>query len=256
MTIGLVGAGAIARAIVRGWGPSFVCMDRGSGRAERLADEFGGRAVTSASDLARRSDLVILAHAPSAMRDVAAQFRTSWPRVVVSILSRVPWQEVAEAYPRCSVVRAEPSTLVQVRRGAILVARPPDDRRDGSFDEVRAAFQRLGTVVVVDEDQMTAAGALSGVGPALWSLLVEAQVDAGIRHGLTPDQASELAVATLAGTGELLAAERADTLHVRRAVTTPGGATARGLAALESSGVRAAMAKAVDDTIGPREAGR
>lgn len=255
-TIGLVGAGSIARAIVRGWGSSFVCMDRGSGRAEHLAEEFGGRAAKSASDLARRSDVVILTHPPSAMREVAAQFRTSPPRVVVSILSRVPWADVAKAYPRSSVVRAEPSTLVQVRKGAILLALPPDDRRDAAFDEVHAAFQRLGTVVLVEESQMTAAGAISGVGPALWSLLVEAQIDAGIRHGLSAEQAGELAVATLAGSAELLSVEDHDTLHVRRAVTTPGGATARGLAALESSGVRAAMAKAVDDTIGPREPGR
>lgn len=255
-TIGLVGAGSIARAIARGWGPSFVCMDRESEHAERLAEELGGRAAASASDLARRSDLVILTHPPSAMSSVAAQFRATRPRVVVSILSRVPWADVAKAYPRSSVVRAEPSTLVQVRRGAILVALPPDERRDASFDEVRSAFQRLGTVVVVEESQMTAAGAISGVGPATWSLLVEAQIDAGIRHGLSAEQASELAVATLAGSAELLSTQRDDTLHVRRAVTTPGGATARGLAALESSGVRAAMAKAIDETIGPREPGR
>lgn len=254
--LGLVGAGAIARAIVRGWGPSFVCMDRGSERAESLAEEFGGRAVTSAEELARRSDVVILAHPPSALADVATQFRKQRPRVVVSILSRMSWADVTKAYPRSSVVRAEPSTLVQVRTGAILVAIPPDGQRDGAFEEVQALFRRIGTVVLVEESQMTAAGAISGVGPAMWSLLVEAQVDAAIRHGLSEAQANELAIATLAGSAKLLSADPHDTLHVRRAVTTPGGATARGLASLESSGVRAAMAKSVDETIGPRTPSR
>ena len=37
-----------------------------------------------------------------------------------------------------------------------------------------------------------------------------------------------------------------DTLAVRREVTSPGGATARGLAALERGGVRAAFLDAID----------
>ena len=40
-----------------------------------------------------------------------------------------------------------------------------------------------------------------------------------------------------------------DTLALRRAVTSPGGTTARGLAALERGGVRAALAQAMDDVV-------
>lgn len=250
-TLGLVGAGAMARALASGWGPSFVCMDAGSGRAARLADELGGRATTSVSELVKASDIVLLVHPPSALEAVAARFRTRAPRLVVSVLSRVAQAEVSEAYPRSSVVRVEPSTLVSVRNGAILVVEPPEGATRTAFEEARKIFDRLGTVVVVDEARMTAASAISGVGPALWSLLIEAQVDAGIRHGLTTEQASELVVATMAGSAELLAAERFDTLHVRRSVTTPGGATGRGLASLEASGVRTAMAKALEAIIGP-----
>ncbi len=44
----------------------------------------------------------------------------------------------------------------------------------------------------------------------------------------------------------LLAARDYDTLTVRREVTSPGGSTARGLAALERGGVRAAFQAAID----------
>jgi pyrroline-5-carboxylate reductase len=47
--------------------------------------------------------------------------------------------------------------------------------------------------------------------------------------------------ANLGGTAALLQARGMDTLAVRRAVTSPGGVTARGLAALEHGGVRAAF---------------
>jgi pyrroline-5-carboxylate reductase len=41
-----------------------------------------------------------------------------------------------------------------------------------------------------------------------------------------------------------------DTLRVRREVTSPGGSTARGLAALEQAGLRGAYADAVEAVVG------
>jgi pyrroline-5-carboxylate reductase len=49
----------------------------------------------------------------------------------------------------------------------------------------------------------------------------------------------------MGGTAELLRERGMDTLRVRREVTSPGGSTARGLAALERGGVRSAFADAV-----------
>jgi pyrroline-5-carboxylate reductase len=63
-------------------------------------------------------------------------------------------------------------------------------------------------------------------------------------------QASELVIGTMAGSAELLRAQGGDTLAVRRAVASPGGTTARGLAALERGGVRAAFHSAMDDVVG------
>ena len=114
---------------------------------------------------------------------------------------------------------------------------------------MRELFGRLGTVVDVPEPLMRIAGATGGVGPAYWALLVEAQVDAAIRRGMPPALASTLVTETMAGSAELLRAREHDTLALRRAVASPGGTTARGLAALERGGVRAALAQAMDDVV-------
>ena len=82
--------------------------------------------------------------------------------------------------------------------------------------------------------------------PAYVALLAEAQVDAGVRHGLPADVAAEMVVQTFAGTAELIRSRDFDTLAVRRAVTSPGGSTARGLAALERANVRGAFHDALD----------
>jgi pyrroline-5-carboxylate reductase len=104
-------------------------------------------------------------------------------------------------------------------------------------------------VVSVPESLMRVAGAVSGVGPAYWALLVEAQVDAAVRRGMPATLASTLVCETMAGAAELLRARDHDTLALRRAVASPGGTTARGLAALERGGVRAALSQAMDDVV-------
>jgi pyrroline-5-carboxylate reductase len=58
-----------------------------------------------------------------------------------------------------------------------------------------------------------------------------------------------LVTETMAGAAELLRARDHDTLALRRAVASPGGTTARGLAALERGGIRAAFADAIDDVV-------
>jgi pyrroline-5-carboxylate reductase len=75
-------------------------------------------------------------------------------------------------------------------------------------------------------------------------------VDAALRHGLPAPLAGRLVTETMAGTAELLSAAAYDTLAVRRQVTSPGGSTARGLAALERGGVRAAFDDAIDAVMG------
>jgi pyrroline-5-carboxylate reductase len=96
---------------------------------------------------------------------------------------------------------------------------------------------------------MGPATATAGVGPAYFALVVEAQVDAAVRRGLPASQAATLAVQTMAGAAALLEARGGDTLTVRREVTSPGGSTARGLAALERRGLRTAFQEALDAVI-------
>jgi pyrroline-5-carboxylate reductase len=154
---------------------------------------------------------------------------------------------VARAYPDTPVIRAEPNLPVEVRRGVISIAESdadPELRR-----AVRELFARVGTVVELPERLMTVAGGCAGVGPAYWALLIEAQVDAAVRRGIPAPQASELVAGTMRGTAELLHARGVDTLALRREVTSPGGTTSRGLAALERGGVRAAFHAALDAVV-------
>jgi pyrroline-5-carboxylate reductase len=250
MRVGLIGSGNMARAMARGWGDPVFCSDAGSGRAQALADELGGRAGSNA-EVAAEADVVILCHKPYQLRQVAEEIAAQ-VTVVVSVLGGVPSGELRTAYPGAQVFRLVPNTPVEVRRGISVYA--PYSGHDYVTDrdlerEVIALFERLGTVITLDESLLGVALGVSSVGPAYQALLLEAQVDAAVRHGIKPGLASQLVAETMAGTAELLKARDYDTLAVRREVTSPAGSTARGLDALERAGIRAAFSDALNGVL-------
>jgi pyrroline-5-carboxylate reductase len=246
MQIGLIGSGNMARAMARGWGRPVLCTDVLPDRADALAAETGGEALASNAELAQRADLVVLCHKPAQLAEVASEVAPH-AESVASILGGTKLADVRGAYPGASVHRFLPSTPVEVREGVVCHA-----AGDADDPAVLALFAELGTLVTIDEAQIDVAMGLMSNAPAYWALLVEAQVDAGVRRGIPADRAAEMVVGTMAGTASLLRAGGMDTLAARRAVTSPGGSTARGLDALERAGIRAAFSDAMDAVRGGR----
>jgi pyrroline-5-carboxylate reductase len=253
MQVGLIGAGNMARALARGWGEPVLCSDSGSGRAQALVQELGGEAFDSNLEVARRAELVVLCHKPSQLEAVAAEIAGE-AKAIASVVGGTRVERLQAAYPGTPVFQLMPNTPVAVRRGVVCYV--PSPGVDGALEaEVLALFERLGTVVKLPEPMLEVAAAVMSVGPAYQALLVEAQVDAAVRHGLAASLAAQLAVETMAGSAALLRARDYDTLSVRREVTSPAGTTARGLAALERAGVRSAFDDAIDAVRGWSAAG-
>lgn len=243
MRIGLIGAGNMAAALARGWGEPVVLFDPDEARAAELAAAVGGETVASNAEVAERADVVVLCHKPAQLERVAEETGGA-ADAVVSILGGTPVADVERAYPGAPVYRFMPNVAAEVRRGVFCYA-PGARAGDGPEGQVLELFGRLGTVIPVDEPLIEVATALMGCGPAFFALVVEALVDAGVRHGLPPADAGRMAAEAMAGTAELLSERDLDTAALRRRVTSPGGSTARGLAELERGGVRTAFADAV-----------
>lgn len=243
MVIGLIGAGNMASALARGFGEPVLVSDPATERAEALAAELGGDALASNSDVAARADLVVLAHKPAQLTAVARDL-DSPPKAVVSILGGTPVAAVEEAYPGVPVYRCLPNIPAEVRRGVTCYV-PGSRAADGPEAQVLELFGRVGEVVRVDEPLVEPAMALMSCGPAFFALVVEALVDAGVAHGLQAADARTMALGTMAGTAAVLHELAIEPHELRRRVTSPGGSTARGLAALEAGGLRAAFHDAV-----------
>src|SRR3954454_7206616 len=123
MRVGLIGAGNMARALARGWGEPVLCSDSGSGRAQALAAELGGRAASNL-EVAQEADLVVLCHKPAQLQPVAQEIAGT-VKTVASVVGGTTVAGLRSAYPSAPVFRLMPNTPVEVRRGIICYARDP-----------------------------------------------------------------------------------------------------------------------------------
>ncbi len=142
MKVGLIGAGNMARAMARGWGDPVLVSDSGSGRAQALADELGGRAASNV-EVAQQADLVVLCHKPYQLKQVALEIAPH-ATAVASVVGGTPAAALQDAYPGTPLFRLMPNTPVEVRRGVIIYS--PTGDALGAGARSRARGSGAGTV--------------------------------------------------------------------------------------------------------------
>lgn len=244
MQIGFIGAGSMATGLARGLAePAFV-FDPDAERAQRLAAEIGGEVAASNADLAERCDVVVLAHKPAQLEEVADQMDGA-ADALASIVAATSLERLEVAYPGVPIYRLVPNIPVEVGRGVFGFA-PGSLAADGPQEELLRLLGRCGVVVELEEPLLEPAMALMSCGPAFLAVVVEALARAGAAHGLDHQQATRLVVETMAGSAAYLDANDLDAGELRRRVATPGGLTERGLRVLEDKGLPDALHAAVD----------
>jgi pyrroline-5-carboxylate reductase len=249
-TVGLLGAGNMASAMVSGWvradeamAARILVTDRGSGRAAALAARTGARHVEENADLVREADIVVLCVKPidveRVLREVSELITPA--KAIASVAAGVGTATLETILDvDAPVFRFMPNVGVRVGAGTLAFS-------SGRFTHTAAeeavleCFSMLGEVVPLEERLFDAATALSGSGPAFLGLIVEAFEDAGIVTGLSHGSARRLILSTVGGTAQLLAEEDIGCSELRRMVTSPGGTAAAGLAEMERRGVRGAI---------------
>lgn len=190
-------------------------------------------------------DGLVIATKPDVVLDALAGATAHGARRVLSIAAGVPTVALeAAAGTGVAVVRAMPNTPALVGAGATAICAGASAAA-GDLDWAEGLLAAVGIVEKVPESLMDAVTGLSGSGPAYVFMVAEAMVEAGVLNGLPRDVAVRLANQTILGASKLLEPGDRSAEQLRAMVTSPGGTTAVGLAALEDHGVRSAFIAAV-----------
>lgn len=242
---GKMGAALVSGLLSAGWAEAgqVLVVEPVAGRRDELSAAHPGLGV--AADLGGGAEGGVVAVKPGDVEAACRALAAAGVPRVLSIAAGVPLARL-EAWlgEGTAVVRAMPNTPALVGCGAAAIA-PGTAASDDDLSWAEEILSAVGVVVRVAEPLLDAVTGLSGSGPAYVFLVTEALIEAGVAVGLPRPVAETLTVQTLLGSARLLAESGDRPESLRAAVTSPGGTTAAGLAALESRAVRAAFLEAV-----------
>jgi pyrroline-5-carboxylate reductase len=253
MTLGFIGSGKMSSALVHGvvksgaFPPAQIAVtDCVAAAAQKLGAEAGVRVTATNAELAAAADVLVLCVKPAdALEALRALAPTLGGKLIISIVAGLPLATLQKAAgPGARVVRVMPNTPALIHQGAAAYALGAGaTAADGSVAE--KIFGAVGLVVKVKEELLDVVTGLSGSGPAYIYMVIEALSDAGVLLGLPRDLALKLAAQTVAGAAAMVLETGRHPAALKDEVTSPGGTTIAGLAALEAGALRSTFFQAV-----------
>ena len=254
-TIGMIGAGNMGSAILRGIveasyvkASQIIVFDVSRRKMKEIEEDIPG--ITLAGDcldVAERADLVILAVKPLYIRDVLSEMRPGLRgKAVLSIAAgwTVSMLEKALEGTGATCLRVMPNTPAMVGEGMTAICDETTFTQE-DFDYAKCIFDAIGKTRVLPERLFDGVTAISGSSPAYVYMLIEAMADAGVREGLPRTYAYEMAAQSVLGSALMVLSSGTHPAALKDNVCSPGGTTIEAVAELEKSGFRNAIMEAM-----------
>ncbi len=215
---------------------------------DAFAKATGATVSADISTVAAACDVLLLCTKPNdiskALGD-AVKMAVGQPRLVISIAAGVTLAALeAAAAENFRVIRAMPNTPALVGHGAAGYCLGTRATAEDS-KTAQSLLGAVGIAIEVPERLMDAVTGLSGSGPAYIYVVIDALADGGVRAGIPRADAVRLAAQTVLGSAAMVLETGEHPAVLKDMVTSPGGTTIAGLAALERHGLRSALIEAV-----------
>jgi pyrroline-5-carboxylate reductase len=232
-------------------------------RANSVAAELCAVFYPSNIKAAERGDFVFLAVKPQVLQQVLEEIapvingrlKAGNAPVLVSMAAGWPIKKIqdtlaAKTLPEkqlvlAPVVRIMPNTPALISKGIIAISASPEVSPE-KIAALSDILKGAGVVDRLDEKYFNAVTGLSGSGPAFVYMFIEALADGGVSAGLPRDKALSYAAQTVLGSAAMVQETGMHPGELKDMVTSPGGATIAGLAALEKGAFRGTVIQAVD----------
>ena len=243
-TLAFIGGGNMASAIIGGLlkqgtpAQRILVVEPFEETRQRLESQFSVRVLASANATLGEAGLVIWAVKPQSFKEAAQQTKAFCAQALhLSVAAGIRSDSIASWLGTERVVRAMPNTPALVGLGQTgLFARAAVSGADKTW--VAQVVATTGALLwVTDEVLLDAVTAISGSGPAYVFFFIEAMVDAGVKMGLTAEQATQLAIGTFEGASHLAKTASESPSVLRERVTSKGGTTYAALTSMQKAHV-------------------
>ena len=237
--IGVVGVGNMGASILEGvlarhlaTHSHILVYDKIVNKAKIFARRHRVRRASSAVELLKKADVVLLAMKPQDFVNFASEHRSSLKhgQIVISILAGMTTEKIAKALGRkVTIVRAMPNLGAKVGQSMTVIC----GKNKAALSLATTLFAGCGEVVTLPEKMLDLVTALSGSGPAYFFYLMELLTDFGVKQGLPQKVAGTLAVQTGLGAALLAKNSQESCAQLRQKVTSKKGTTEAAMKTLE-----------------------
>ncbi|WDT65419.1 pyrroline-5-carboxylate reductase [Companilactobacillus crustorum] len=249
--IGFIGAGSIGGAVITGMikngfeADNIVVKGGHSNRTILLGEQLGFKVVKRVKQL-EDAEVIFIAVGATALDSVLKELKEIVAgKLVVAFTGSASITHLKQVLGDVKVAHAIPNTPVKIGAGFTGITYS-DNFTDDDKKKVISILGYIGQLVEVPENQLGILGTVAGCSPAFLDVFIEALSDAGVKHGLNRKLAYEAAIGMAIGASKLAKQSELNVSALKDEVTSPGGSTIRGVAALEENGFRNAVIKAVD----------
>lgn len=259
MSVGFIGAGQLAHALVKGFTAAGVIATQRITASSPDTDlptvaglrKMGVNLTTSNKETVTKSDVLFLAVKPHIIPFVLDEIGPDIEdrHLIVSCAAGVTINSIEKKLLQYrsapKVMRCMTNTPVVVKEGATVYATGTHaEVEDGKLLEQLMAS--VGFCTEVEEDLIDAVTGLSGSGPAYAFTALDALADGGVKMGLPRRLAVRLGAQALLGAAKMLLDSEQHPGQLKDNVCSPGGATIHALHVLESGGFRSLLINAVE----------
>lgn len=254
--IGVIGTGNMGEALVSGLVSSgssnpenIICTDVRENRLESVQEKYGVVTTKDNIEAVKASEIVIYAVKPQIIASVLSETASvlDMSKLIISIAAGVPLAAIESCLKKdLRLIRVMPNIAAFVKESASVLAAG----KNASQDDIKLAmviFDSMGKSIFIKENiLMDAITGLSGSGPAYIFLIVDAMADAGVKVGLSREDALFLSIQTVLGSAKLLMETKEHPMRLKDMVTSPGGTAIAGIHTLEKGGLRTTLINAVE----------
>ncbi len=229
-TIGVIGAGFMGSAVIKRLVTSnvlpankIIVADKFEQSLNRVK-ELGVNVTTDNRYLAENSDFVLFAIKPQQSKDVFVEIADCNISKIISIMAGVKISTIKEYFSSAKVARFMPNTPCSLGSGAV-GADVSDFTDKNDTDFIKAILAVLGYYAFVKEEDISNVIGVAGSAPAYFYLFIKAIVEAGVKRGLSEEDAKKLATYTMMGSAEMILSSDKSLDDLVTAVCSKGGTT-------------------------------
>lgn len=241
--------GAIARGLAKG---SLVRVEDirvsnpSPGKLEALKAEFPDMQVTADNgEAVAGADIVVLAVKPWMVGEVLHKLQLKETQMLISIAAGIKLGELWQLLEQKGnpLFRVIPNTAISEMQSMTLVSCSQASQEQ--IQLVLDVFSEMGLAMLIPEEKMAAATAMTSCGIAYALKYIQAAMQAGIELGVRPKDGMRMVAQSLKGAAELILANDTHPSVEIDKVCTPGGLTIKGINQLEHDGFTSALINAI-----------